>query len=124
MSIRKKVLTRKELLDTLNAKCVKAKVFRYGKLEQEAYRKGDDYCPYFDDEDVKEDNGLSFTVKCIAMSAGDRNRLKEIMKSIAKEWHVRFDGKRSKLKIEHNPSDDDLQLPDSWSFTWLFSPNE
>ena len=40
MAIRKKVLTRKELLDTLNAKCVKAKVFRYGKLEQEAYRKG------------------------------------------------------------------------------------
>lgn len=124
MAVRKKVLTKKVLLDTLNAKCVKAKVFKYGEFEQEVHAEGDDYCPYFEDEDVVEDNGLSFTVKCCALSAVERNRLKAIMLSVAKEWHVRFDGKRSKLTIEHNPSDDDLQLPDSWSFTWFFAPNE
>ena len=132
MAVRKNVLTKEALLKRLNELCVKHGVYRYGKEEAEIHRKirdmkgrdDYDYCPYFDDEDVIEDNGLSFTVKCIAMSASDRNRLKVILQRVAKEWHVRFDGKRSKLKIEHNPSDDDLQLPDSWSFTWFFSPNE
>ena len=103
---------------------MKAGVYCYGRLETEVHNNGDDWCPYFDESDIAEDNGMSFTVRCVAMSARDRNRLKEIFNSIAREWHVSFDGKRSKLMIEHNPADDDLDLPESWSFTWFFSPNE